>query len=257
MGDPLRLAIGTFTTWVVAPPRRIDIVVAGRAMLLAPLTLLPFVMMAGVAWFALARPASRLVEPPLMSVLLLAALVLSTRAMHLDGLADTCDGLSASYDRERALEVMRRSDVGPSGVAGIVLVLLAQGAALSSLLSTAQGALVAAVAVLASRHAVAWMCLHGVPAARPGGLGATVAGSVSPFAAVAALAALGVCGTAAGAWVAVPLWRAPVVVLAALAGAAFVVRRSHRRLGGISGDVIGAGIEIALTFSLVAAAIGP
>ena len=72
--------------------------------------------------------------------------------MHLDGLADVVDGLGAGWDRERALEVMRRGDMGPMGAAAIVLVLLVQAAAVAHLLGEGwRGALVVAALVAASR----------------------------------------------------------------------------------------------------------
>ena len=116
----------------------------------------------------------------MVAAVALAVLVLATRAMHLDGLADTADGLSAGYDRERALEVMRRGDIGPSGVAAVTLVLLVDVAALASLLPSLRGGVLAAVALLSSRQLLAWACARGVPSARADGLGATVAGTVTP-----------------------------------------------------------------------------
>ncbi len=101
-----------------------------------------------------------------------------SRAMHLDGLADTADGLAAGYDRERALEVMRRGDTGPAGAAALVLTLLVQVACLAALLTSAVGATLAGVALLASRLAPALCARLGVPAARRGGpRGQAVAGS--------------------------------------------------------------------------------
>src|SRR5205085_6995031 len=107
---------------------------------------------------------------------------LASRGLHLDGLADTADGLASSYDRERALAVMRRGDVGPAGAATLGLVLLVQVAALADLVSPGgwSAAVVPAVAVVLSRCVLALVCARGVPAARPEGLGATVASSVRP-----------------------------------------------------------------------------
>ena len=178
MLDGLRLAVGTLTAIPVAPPRRVDRRVAGRAMTLAPLVVLPFAL-------ARARPArgsrhSSVRRRRCWPSLALAVLVLGTRAMHLDGLADTADGLSASYDRERALEVMRRGDIGPSGVAAVTLVLLLDAAALASLLPSLRGSVLAVVALVSSRQLLAWACARPVPPARADGLGATVAGSVTP-----------------------------------------------------------------------------
>lgn len=248
--DALAMAVGTLTAWPVAPPTRVDARVAGRAMLLAPLTQLPllaFAALGAALWLALGGPE------PVLAVLLLAATALSTRAMHLDGLADTADGLSASYDRARALAVMKSSDVGPSGVCALVLGLGVQGTALAALAGA--GALpLAAVALLTSRQVLAGACHRAVPPLSGSGLGRTVAGTVSTRQAVGSGALLLLVSVplaaAAGAW-----WAGPLVVLAGWGAAAVTVRHAVRRLGGINGDVLGAAIEIGLAAALAAAAL--
>ena len=78
--------------------------------------------------------------PPLTAALLLAALAAATRALHLDGLMDICDGVFGGHTRERRLEIMQDSRVGAFGVAGGVVVLLWKYAALLSLLAAAGAA---------------------------------------------------------------------------------------------------------------------
>ena len=76
----------------------------------------------------------RLIFPaPVVAVLVLAAWLLLTRALHVDGFLDTCDGLFGGYTPERRLEIMRDSRVGAFGVAGGGLLLLAKYAAIVSL----------------------------------------------------------------------------------------------------------------------------
>ena len=113
-------------------------------------------------------------QPPLV----VAFGALYSRGMHLDGLADTADGLSAGYDAESSLRAMKASDTGPSGVAAVTLALLVEVVALGSLLPSGAGTGLACVAWLASRHTLALACRRGVPAAQPEGLGALVAGTV-------------------------------------------------------------------------------
>ena len=174
MPDALRLALGTFTVLRVPAPRHLDARVAGRAMLLAPVTALPLAL----GWALLGLAATYGWAPPLVvGGLSVSAGALLSRGMHLDGLADTADGLSASYDRERALEVMRRGDTGPSGAAALVVVLLVQAASLAALTGSTAGITLGAIAVVGSRLAPAIACRRGVPAARSEGLGKTVAGS--------------------------------------------------------------------------------
>jgi adenosylcobinamide-GDP ribazoletransferase len=251
MPDAARLALGTFTVLRVPAPRHLDSRVAGQAMLLAPLTALPLVLV----WAVLAAAATRGWLPALVAgALTIAASALLSRAMHLDGLADTADGLSASYDRERALEVMRRSDTGPSGAVALVLVLLLQAASLAALSTSAAGALLGVVAVLASRLAPAIACRRGVPAARPQGLGQTVAGTVGPIGLALAAGVLTATGASSAVVFLESPWYAAVLVVAAGALAAWsVTRRAVRRLGGITGDTIGAAVEISLAASLVVA----
>lgn len=253
--DGWRLAFGTLTAWPSPAPVSVNRRVAGVAMMVAPLVMLPLVaLLAGPALLTAHGHA-----PPLVAAgLLVAAVVLSTRGMHLDGLADTCDGLSAGYDRERALAVMRTGDVGPSGAGAIALVLLIQAAATADLLSRSPSHLVlAALAVLASRHVLAWGCRRGVPPARPEGLGAAMAGSVGLAPVIGTAGVLTAAGAVA-AWAAgLPWWSSPVVVAAAIAGSWALFARAVRRLGGITGDVLGAAVEIALTVALAAATLVP
>ena len=129
-----RLAVGTLTVIPVRPPDVVDRTVAGRAMALAPVAVLPLaVVAAGLGWLA-----GRTGWPPLLAgLVVVAVLALGTRALHLDGLADTVDGLGSGRDRERSLEIMRRGDVGPMGVIALLLVLGGQAAAASVLASDA------------------------------------------------------------------------------------------------------------------------
>ena len=90
-----------------------------------------------------------LLFPPAAASLTVVLWAFLTRGLHLDGLADTADGLAASYDRQRALDVMRRGDTGPAGAATLVLVLLLQAAALAQVLSGG-GTRIALVVALAA-----------------------------------------------------------------------------------------------------------
>jgi adenosylcobinamide-GDP ribazoletransferase len=178
-----------------------------------------------------------------------------SRGLHLDGVADTADGMAASYDPAQALEVMRRGDIGPTGVVAVVLVLLLQVAALSVLLSSRGGSALAVVALLASRQALVIGCRSGVPAARPDGLGAAVAGSVGwPAAVVSSLVAL-TAGVLLAVLAGASWYAGPLVVLAGGLAALAVVATARRRVGGVTGDVLGASVEIALAATLVTASV--
>lgn len=248
MGDGWRLALGTLTALPTPPPTRVDPAVARRSLLLAPLAAAPLGLLAGgLAWAGRGLGLA----PLAVAVVVVAALVGGSRAFHVDGLADTADALTASYDAERSLAVMRSGDTGPAGVAAVVLALGAQAAAVAALLALAWGPLVVGVAVALARVAHSAACLRGVPAASGSRLAAPYAGSLGrPSAAAAwllAAAALAAVGAVAG----LDWWRGPVAVGVAVLLVTLLVRRAVRRLGGVTGDVFGASIELTLVVLLV------
>jgi adenosylcobinamide-GDP ribazoletransferase len=240
--DGLRLAVATLT---VVPVRadRIDREAAAVAMSVAP----AIGALLGVALAAVGIGATSAGATPFVAaVLVVAAGALLTRGLHLDGLADTADGLGSYRPPAAALEIMRRPDIGPFGVVVLVLTLLAQVASAASVLNRAwPAALIGVVtAVAGGRVAIAFACRRGVPAARPDGLGALVAGTV----ALPALAA-GIIGLAVLSVFAVPgrPWQGPLAVLLAGLAAALVLHRARVRLGGVTGDVLGAVCEVTTT----------
>ena len=251
MRDSIRLAVGTLTVLPVGPVSRLDRRVAGTAMLLSPLAVLPL----GLAAAGLARAAQLLGSPALVCGLLaVAVLAVGTRALHLDGLADTVDGLGSGWDRNKALAVMRRGDVGPMGVTALILVLGLQAVAMGQLTASWSGAVQLAVLICCSRAALTLVCRRGVPAARADGLGVGVAGSVPPAAAVVSGAVVAMLLVAISVWRDHSWWSAIVTALVAAAAVALLVHRCVRRLGGVTGDVMGAAVEVALTVLVLGAA---
>ena len=196
--------------------------------------------------------------------LAVATLALLTRGLHLDGLADLADGLGSGQPAPIALDIMRRSDIGPFGTVTLILALLIQVAAVSHAEASgpARGAAALITAVVTGRLALTWACRQGVPAARADGLGALVAGTV-PLAIPVALTLAAVTAAAAAVVISTTLpggplgWTLPLAVAAGLAAAFVLQRQSVRRLGGITGDVLGALAEVAATVTVVVAAMGP
>jgi adenosylcobinamide-GDP ribazoletransferase len=248
--DAVRLAFGTLTILPVQAPRTVDRRTAGRAMVLAPVV--------GLVLAAAAVAVQSVLDgsPPLLTaVLFIGLLAVLTRGIHLDGLADTADGLGSGDRSQEALAIMRRSDIGPFGVLTLVLVLLLQVAALAELLSRHTGAVQLTVALVVSRLVLPLLCTARVPVARTDGLGSVVAGSVGlPGAALALLLVL------VAVVLAVVLGRpdldgvqtvamlVPPLLVAGLLG-----WRCVRRFGGVTGDVLGACVETAFTTALAGA----
>jgi adenosylcobinamide-GDP ribazoletransferase len=237
MNDGLRLAVGTCTVVPVRPPRTVDRKAGRDAMLWAPLVGVALGWVGGgVVWLGDKAFNSSYVA----AASALAILAGLTRGMHLDGLADTADGLGSAKAAEKALDVMRRSDIGPFGVVTLVLTLLVQFACIAA--APWWGL---AVAVPAGRLASTLGCVRGVPAARTDGLGATVAGSVPPAAYGAFLVVMVAYGVAIAGWFGL------IAVLVSMGTAGLLLRRCVSRLGGITGDVLGALIEVATTAALI------
>jgi adenosylcobinamide-GDP ribazoletransferase len=254
-GDGLRFAFGTLTVLRVRVTRW-DRPAARAGMLWAPLVGL----VVGLCSAAAGGVLLLLGSGPLLAAVASAAVPAAlTRGLHLDGLADTADGLGSGKPAEDALRIMKQSDIGPFGVLTLVLVLLAQVAALAGLYgqSWTRGAAAAALAGLTARASMTLACRAGVPPARPGGLGAAVAGAV-PARTAWSLAALTVlacaaCGAAFGGY---DVLRCGAAALLALAAAELLLLRCRRRLGGVTGDVFGALCETAATAALVVLSLG-
>lgn len=248
MRDAWRLAAGTLTALPVAPPSRVDRTVARGCVLLAPLAVWPLAL--AVCLVSL-LPHFVGLSPFVAGFLAVGILALGSRVMHWDGLSDTVDGLTASYDRERSLQVMKSGTSGPAGVMASVIVAGLQASALAALLQSWHGAVLAALAVLASRGSLALSCRAGVLPARRDGLGHPLAGVVPTPAAVALWAALAAVLAAAAAWAGLSAWHGAGAAVAAVLTVLLLVRHATRRLGGVTGDVYGAGVELALAALLV------
>jgi adenosylcobinamide-GDP ribazoletransferase len=275
--DALRLAFGTLTVLPVSPPSTVDKAVAGWAMALGPLVgAVLGLAVTGAAW-----GLSALWSPLLVAVVVVGLLALATGLIHWDGLADTADGLGSGREAGIALEIMRRSDIGPFGVFTVVLLFAVQVATVATLMTpdavfagfstTLPGgppeevqtqvlgrnlaALV--VAVVLGRIALAVACRSGQPAARSRGLGSAVAGSVG-VAQLAVAVGLGAVVVVLAVVLGDALsWLSALVAAVVSAGWALgATEYLRRRVGGVTGDTLGALVETTTAVALVVLVIG-
>jgi len=194
---------------------------------------------------------NRLITPFLprsvTDLLLLVLLAGITGALHLDGLADVFDGLAARGGKERFLEVMKDSRCGPVGAAALVFFLLIKYQALLTVPDLQKNAALLLFPLL-GRYAQV-QCTVGATRARSDGLGSAFIGSAGVFQFLAALATaltisyilFGING----------VWFFSGTYLLTW----WLRRWAHRRLGGITGDIIGFVCEMteAITLLLIVA----
>ncbi|MCX5364194.1 adenosylcobinamide-GDP ribazoletransferase [Streptomyces sp. NBC_00124] len=251
----LRFAFGTLTVLPVKVTRW-DRDAARGGMLCAPLAgLVVGAVAAGLGLLLLALGSG-----PLLAAVATAAVPAAlTRGLHLDGLADTADGLGSGKPAEDALRIMKQSDIGPFGVITLVFVLLAQVAALAQAYgeSWARGAVAAVVSATAARLVLTLAARRGVPAARPEGLGAAVAGVVPVRGAAIVAVAVTLAAAGAGAFFGpYDIVRTALAVVVAVGVAELLLRHCTRRFGGVTGDVFGGLAETAATTALVVLSLG-
>jgi len=243
-GRDLLIAAGLFTRWPVGHEAAIAANEAAEALRASPLIGLA-VGIAGAAAYAIACLLG--LAPALAALLALAVMIAATGALHEDGLADFADALGGGTAEDR-LAIMRDSRLGSYGVLALLFSLGLRAGALSEIArpGAAASALVAAAAL--SRGLLPLLA-HTLAPVREGGLGAFFARpsqeATAAAAAIGALAALVLLGFLAGA----------LALVLALAATAAVAALARSRLGGYTGDVLGAAQQAAETGVLLAAAI--
>ncbi len=226
----------------------VDRELAGSAITLSPLV---GVLLGGFGTGVLA--GLRLIgAPPLLAGLLVVGLLaLVTRGMHVDGLADTADGLGCYGPPERALAVMKDGGAGPFAVVTLIVVLGAQAVSLAALAEAGRW-WAAGLAIAAGRVAFGWCCRRGLPAARPEGFGALVAGTQPITVAVGwwlVAAGVGVFAVP-GRW-----WQGPAAIVVAVLLVSGLAAHTRRRFGGLVGDVLGASCELTVFVVLAGCAL--
>ncbi len=232
----LRIAFGLMTTLPFSLPDNWSTGDSGRAAVWYPFVGL---VIGGITW--LAWKGTMLIFPPMIAgVVTLVVWVALTGGLHLDGLADCCDGLFSSAAPERRLEIMKDSRMGAFGGIGLFLVLFLKATILIMLTSSASFGIILAASL--SRWCVLPAGL--LPLARPSGMGADFASGLrraSIF--VSALLPLGIALAFAS--------RGILSALAGLCAAVLVLLFARSRIGGVTGDVFGMVIEVVETISLL------
>lgn len=247
-------AWGLFTVLPAPVVKEITPELAARAVRSMPLVGLGLGIMAGAA--------ASVVEllgggQPLALAGGLAVLAMATGCLHLDGLADTADGLGSRKPAERALAIMKQSDIGPMGVTAIILVLALEIAAgASPHLAGWRGVWLLVTMPMVARVAAVAATGRWVPGARKVGFGALFAGLTSPF--TLAVVMLGAVVAAAGSgWLLFGPRPALVALIACLVAWVFESlwqRHILGRLHGLTGDTFGSLIEMTgLAYLLVLA----
>lgn len=193
-------------------------------------------LLIGVALLGIDRAATRALPDVSIDVILVVALALITGALHLDGLADAADGLFGAHDRERRLEIMRDVHAGTYAIVAVVCVLALKWAGLVALPGDVRFEAIVLAPCLA-RFAMV-VSIAAFPYARASGMGASFRTNAWPVAVLfggtvalaASVALLGVDGL--------------FLVAIAVACAAAIGAYALRAVGGMTGDLYGAVVEV-------------
>lgn len=237
----LRIAFGLMTTLPFRLPDDWSAGDSGRASVWYPFVGLVVGVLTWLAW----KGSILLFPSSIAAILTLAVWVLLTGGLHLDGLADCCDGLLVSAARARRLEIMKDPHIGAFGVIGLVLLLLLKAVSLASV------TVISSFGIVLAASLARWCILVAglFPQARPSGMGADFAagfrrgfvlwGVLIPLI-IAVL--LGVRGIAAS--------------LTGIGAAGLVLWLAKSRIGGVTGDVFGMIVEVVEAVVLLVFLIG-
>ena len=214
-----RLPVGRFA----AAPPPLNAAIWAYPLVGLPIGAVIWVVSAGAIYLT-ALPAM------IAAVLALGAMLMATGGLHADGLADTADGLGGGRDRAHCLEIMKDSRIGAYGVMalGVVLALWALGLAQIWAGGPARHTLIGVLGVCVASRVCMAAVLVWMPSAREGGLGDKAAGGSGKALVPGAVLAVAL------------LWPVIGVCVPMIAVTAYLAWRAQRRIGGQTGDVLGA-----------------
>lgn len=252
-----RTALSWMTIIPVKAPDEVDRALGVRTVRAIPLVGVVLGLLCGLVSWAFATIA---VPWPITGIVITTLLVVLTRGMHVDGLADTIDGLGSYREPDEARQIMRDGRVGPLGMAAVVLALIAEALAFG-LLSTHNGHIMTGTVIAVARWATPLMCAAGASQVPRRGFGYLMIGTQRPAFAwvVASIGALLFTGAAAvtselcGRMPDVSVVVALLYSAAAVGGTVLYRRHCVRRLGYLTGDVLGANVELLQACGAVAA----
>lgn len=237
--DDVLRAFGVLTR-LPLPRREAHMAMQPRSVWAYPLVGAVVGALSALIWFA-AQFAG--LGTPLAAGLAIAAQVLITGALHEDGLADFADGFGGGRDKETTLAIMRDSRIGAYGVIALILILgLRWGGAAGLALDNVLAGLIGAA--LLGRLAIVALVVFLAPA-RGDGFGRIIAHPPRGAALAALLLGLALVGAH------MPLITTALAFVAAAAAAGYVAMIARRRIGGYTGDVLGAGEQLAETAALL------
>lgn len=202
-------------------------------------------LLIGVGAAALFAAFDDLLPRSLGAALTIAAVVIITGALHIDGLADFFDGMFGGHDPESRLRIMKQPDVGAFGVAAVVLVLLIDWVALSSISVTMAWIVLPLVGVVSRTAPLVVMAVTSYVSQN--GLGQSYA-KLSNIALLVAIVLAVVVGAVIGGGLSLS------IAIAGLIAALLIGLFSKKRIGGANGDVYGASIELVVAVCLIGAA---
>ena len=185
--------------------------------------------------------------PPLLaSALTVAAWIGITGSLHLDGLADCCDGMFHPSNPERRLEIMKDPRLGSFGVIGLILSIIIKVVCVYSLSSGTYW-----IAIPLAMSTARWLLLWAgkQKMARSTGMGADFASGITLKSIIPAFIVIIVVTIFAG-------WQGALIVFAAHCAAWLVFRTAIKQLGGLTGDVFGLIVEITENIVLLGFCIG-
>ncbi len=243
----LRFAISILTTIPVGHIENIDRKVWLKSVYFSPLC---GYFIASLSVLPLIAVTKTFYIPDIIqAIIIVASLFLFTGGLHLDGLADACDSFLCTTHRDRRVEIMIDSRIGTFGAAGLVLLITAKIAAVFILVSVKNYFAIFAIIVLARFLMIVLIKFGHYFPYNVGGMGQDIIGKISYTTLTTTLIYTAPCFIFSR-----DIFITAIILLAMVL---FLNKRSNDKIGGISGDVLGASCELSEALGFVLLTIKP